>query len=207
MPRLNHGRGALLAAHFSYLFMVIALVGYAPEAFALVEIGASGNYRRAIIDTDAYDEARSLTGSVSYYLNDASAIELSYTDAQNRRAISEGKPNGHTTSIYQRMAGLDFMYTIGPREAMLRPYIKVGALYILEKRIVDQYRDSGGTLFEPSVVNGKTGAVPSAGIGFRLAITESLQLKVGADAWTSQPTSEKPITIDYAGRMGLSIFF
>jgi outer membrane protein W len=148
-----------------------------------------------------------LTGSLAYYLSEASALELSYTDAQSRRAISEGLPNGHVTTVFQTMIGLDLMYTIGGRDAVFRPYIKAGALWILDKRIVDQYRDGNGTLFPAITVEGQKGAVPSAGIGFRLALTENLSLKVGVDAWSSQPTGIQPVTIDYAGRLGLSVMF
>jgi hypothetical protein len=171
------------------------------------EIGASGNYRRSIIDTNAYDEGHSNTGSISYYLNEASEIELSYTSSQSRRAISEGQPNGHVTNVTQNMLGLDFVYTIGKQTSMLRPYLKAGAVWILEKRIVDQYRGTDGTLFPAIISDGKKGAVPSAGLGFRLALTENLSLKVGVDAWTSEPTGDTPVTFDYAGRLGLSILF
>ena len=46
-----------------------------------------------------------------------------------------------------------------------------------------------------------------AGLGVRLGITSNLSLKLGVDAWTSRPTSKPPVTIDWFGHAGLSLFF
>ena len=172
-----------------------------------IEVGASGNYRKSNIDVDAYDESRSLTGSLAYYLNDASALELSYTDGQSKRVISESVPNGHVTNLFYTTAGLDFVYTFGAKEAPLRPYLKAGAVYILSKRIVDQYRYSDGSLLPATTLEDATGLAPSAGAGVKIALTNSLSLKIGVDGWSSRPLNHPPATVDWFGRAGLSLLF
>jgi OprF membrane domain len=169
------------------------------------EIGASGSYRRQNIDVDAIDEAQSITGSVSYYLDDASALELSYTDGKSRRQVTT--PSAfHKTTVNYRSVGLDFIYTIGKREAQIRPYFKVGAQYIITKQIVDQYTFNG-TASAPSGGNENNSLVPSAGAGIRIGLTEALSLKAGIDAWSSRPLKDKPFDVDYAGRVGLGWMF
>lgn len=190
------------------IFQLVILLLCSSVSYAgIIEIGASGSYRKSNIDSDAYDESRSMTGSLSYYFNDASAIELSYTYGQNKRAIAEGEVNGHVTTMHYSTVGLDFVYTFGPRGAFFRPYVKAGANYIVQKRLVDQYRGPDGNLFDAWVAEDEPGLVPSGGAGFRLALTQSLSLKVGVDAWTSRPTNRESAAIDYAARAGLSIMF
>lgn len=190
----------LLVFSFMYIAPSLAQAGF-------VEIGASGSYRRSNIDVDAYDESKSITGSISYYFNESSALELSYTDSTNKRAISEGKPNGRVTNMYSSLVGLDFVYTFGEREAPFRPYVKAGAIYILDKRIVDQYRDGSGNLFPATVFEDEPALVPSAGVGFKVALTKNLSLKIGVDGWYSRPVGKDPVSIDYAARAGLSFMF
>lgn len=172
-----------------------------------VEIGASGSYRKSNFDANAYDESKTISGSLAYYFNDATAIELSYTDGTNKRAISEDVTNGHVTWVYYDTAGLDFVYTFGAKDTVLRPYIKAGANYIISKRIVDQYRLADGTFYPANTTEDSPGIVPSAGLGFRFGITESLALKVGVDGWSSRVLSQSPFTIDWYGKAGISWFF
>lgn len=179
---------------------------YASTATAGVwEVGLSGSYRRQNIDVSAVDEAQSLTGSLSYYLDEASALELSYTDGKSRRSIS-GDTDSHRTTVNYRAVGLDFIYTVGKRESQVRPYLKVGAQYILQKQIVDQYVFNG--VAEPARTNDDNDSlVPSAGAGVRIGLTEALSLKAGIDAWSSRPLDQKPFDIDYAARLGLGWMF
>ncbi len=168
------------------------------------EVGASGSYRRQNIDVDAVDEAQSITGSVSYYLDEQSAIELSYTDGISKRSISPDVINGHiTTSIYKAI-GLDFIYTFG--SGSTRPYLKVGAQYLLEKKLIDQYKDSSGPYTE-TVIESTPSIVPSAGAGFKISLTNALSIKLGVDAWTSDSLAVQPVKFDVAGRAGLSWMF
>lgn len=196
-----------LTSHsFAFITLVSLCVFLAPSVgqAGFIEVGASGSYRRANIDENSFDEARSLTGSLSYYFSEASALELSYTDGQNKRVIGD---NSHVTSMYYTLIGLDFVYTIGGRESAFRPYVKAGANYIVQKRIVDQYRLSDGSYNPATIIEEDPALVPSAGVGFKMAITQQLSIKVGVDAWSSRPLNKEPVQYDYAGRVGLSLMF
>lgn len=177
-----------------------------PANAGFIEIGGSGSYRRSNIANDAFDESISSTGTLAYYFNEASAVEISYTDGQSKRVISETASSGHITTMYYRSTGLDFIYTIGGKDAVLRPYLKIGAQYILSKRIVDQYRYNGVWL-AADTYESPPSLVPSAGLGFKFSVTQNLSMKVGVDAWTSRPMNEKPMTLDVFGRAGLSWLF
>lgn len=193
-----------LAAVACAFVLITSLVTASTASAGIWEIGASGSYRRQNIDKDAVDESQSLTGSLSYYLDEASAIEASYTDGTSKRSISPSTVNGHITTALYKFLGLDFVYTIGG--GTTRPYIKAGAQYILEKKIVDQYTDANGNN-PPRTVSSDPALVPSVGVGFKMGLTTSLSLKVGVDAWTSDSLSVQPVKIDYAGRAGLSWMF
>lgn len=188
-----------LIAVFSIVFPTAAEANF-------IEVGVSGSYKRSNIGENAYDESQSLTGSLSYYFDESSAIEFSYTDGKNRRMIGENQADGQLTNMIYKMMGLDFVLTIGPREATLRPYVKVGAVYILEKRITSQTW-LNNVVFNGTPIEDPPALVPSAGIGFKLTLTKEWSLKVGAEAWTSRPLSQTPVTIDYAGRVGLTWLF
>ena len=180
------------------------LFGPAVSSAGVWEIGASGSYRRQNISQDAVDEAQSITGSLSFYFNEQSALELSYTDGISKRSISPDDVNGHTTSSIYKSIGLDFIYTLG--DGSIKPYIKGGTQYLLVKKIVDQYKVSA-VAFQETTVESSPSFVPSAGLGFKMSLTNALSLKAGFDAWTSDALSVQPVKIDYAGRVGLSWMF
>lgn len=187
-------------------FAALSLFTAKPAHAGFIEIGASGSYKKSNIGSNSFDESQSITGSFSYYFDESSALELSYTDGINRRIIGEGQSDGQLTNMYYKMLGLDLVLTIGAREATLRPYFKVGGVYIMDKRITTQYW-SGGNYFAPTTVQDPAALVPSAGLGFKLALSQSWSLKVGVEAWSSRSITEKPVTIDYSGRVGLSWMF
>ncbi len=187
---------------FAIVSLLLAIPSFANAG--VFEIGASGSYRRQNIATDAVDQAQSLTGSLSYYLDEQSAIELSYTDGVSKRAISPDSINGHTTTAIYKSVGLDFIYTFGA--GSVRPYAKVGTQYILVKRITDQYTNNTGN-YPATTIESTPSFVPSAGVGFKIGLTNSISLKAGIDAWTSDSLAVQPVEIDYAARFGLSWMF
>ncbi len=205
MNSKSKSHSSWLQRAFVFLCGVLPLlVVSSPARAGIWEIGASGSYRRQNIDVDAVDESQSITGSLSYYLDQASAIELSYTDGISKRSINPTVVNGHITTATYKALGLDFVYTLG--SGSTRPYIKAGAQYLLEKRIVDQYLDNSGN-FQPKTSESSPSLVPSVGVGFKMGLTTTISLKAGVDAWTSESLSVRPVKIDYAGRCGLSWMF
>jgi hypothetical protein len=186
------------------LVFIAASIAPSVSRAGVWEVGASGSYRRQNIDVNAVDEAQSLTGSVSYYLDEQSAIELSYTDGISKRSINPDVVNGHITMSIYKTVGLDFIYTFGSGSA--RPYVKIGGAYFLEKKIVDQYLTAGGA-WNPTTIETPPSIVPSAGVGFKISIASGLSLKAGVDASTSNALSVQPVSIDFTGRAGLSWMF
>jgi outer membrane protein W len=192
-------RNSILIAVFSSLVCSVAHAGF-------IEIGGSGSYRRSNIAADTVDESKSISGSLSYYFSEASALELSYTEGTNRRDIAKDSPTAHLTHLYYSSIGLDFVYTFGSRESGFRPYVKAGGNYFLKKRVVDQQKQNG-IWGDATVIETEPALVPTAGLGFKLGLTEQLSLKAGVDAWSSQPLDQEPFLIDFAGRAGLSWLF
>jgi outer membrane protein W len=184
------------------LFSVVSSNAWA----GFIEVGGSGSYRSSNISADTKDESKSISGSISYYFNEASALELSYTEGTNRRDIAKDSPTAHLTHLYYSSLGLDFVYTFGARESAFRPYLKAGGNYFLKKRVVDQQKQNG-IWGDATVIETNPALVPTAGLGFKLGLTEQLSLKVGVDAWSSQSLDQEPFLIDFAGRVGLSWLF
>ena len=188
---------------FSLLFAVF-ISSVAQAGF--VEVGASGTYRKQNVGADIFSESYSLTGSISYLFDEMSAIELSYTEGYGRTVVGAAT-SGATKELVSSatMASLDFVYTLGEKGAVIRPYLKAGAGYLIKKEITEVI--AGG--FPNRTYKEETGFVPSAGVGFRLALTQTLSLKVGVDGWSSQPIGKenRNSKIDYAGRAGISWLF
>ena len=169
-----------------------------PAAQALIELGATANYRKSLIDQNNFQESLSYTGSISYYLFEMSAIELSYTAGATRFVIQpDASLPKNTTTITFDLIGADFVFSLGQREDVFQPYFKTGIGHI--RKEIRRSIEGGAT----TRIGIQEGLVPSAGVGFKLAVSQRLSIKVGIDAWTS-PLDEDFFTVDYAGRAGLS---
>ncbi|MAE74724.1 MAG: hypothetical protein CL675_11560 [Bdellovibrionaceae bacterium] len=184
-----------------YLFILLCGVLLGPQAEAqFFELGLSANYRQTTIDSDNYGQSLSLTGSFSYYFSALSAIEFSYTEGLGQEgfeSVIEGSIKTRTTF---RLVGADLVLSFAEREQTFQPFIKVGIAHVKKERFLQPEGQ-----FEQRVAN-QEGTVPSGGIGFRYRLTETLSFKFGLDAWTT-PLDEDPVTIDTAGRAGVSWFF
>ena len=181
--------------------LTILLCCVSLEAYAgFIELGVSGNYRKSSIDRDNYQESLSYTGSLTYYFWEMSALELSYTNGVSNAVVNPPNDLRTNTITGFELLGLDFILTLGDREAVLQRYVKIGGAYIRKKIIkrtaTQDDRDGGSS----------EGLVPSAGVGFKFKLTKELSLKVGVDAWTSPP-KQQPVIVDFAGRVGLSWMF
>jgi len=178
------------------LFLILS-----PAASAgYVELSGSANYRESKINKDNYQKLISFTGSISYYFWELSAIELSYTEGEQIVRIQPVGGEYTLVTTQFRMAGLDFVLTLAGKQSPFQPYIKFGGAYV-DKKIFSK-TEIGGQKSIPY----DPGVVPSAGIGFRIKFTNTLALKVGVDGWTT-PLDQDPVTVDYAGRAGISWMF
>lgn len=178
------------------------------EAYALglFEVGGNVNYRKSFVTPETYDESLSYTGSLSYYFMSQSAIELNYTDGESNRFMPASTYNIETLYKFS-MVGADLVLVFADRTAAFVPYIKMGGAYFTKKNLTTRFRDKAtGSVFDTSTEEQKPMWVPSAGLGLKIGLTQSMSLKVGLDFWSSRPLSEKPVRIDTSARVGLSWF-
>jgi len=165
------------------------------------ELGATTNYRISKIDADNFQESKSITGSFSYYFMQQSAIEFSYTKGNSTLGV---RAAGDTVSIRYvtdfELIGADLILTLGDKQSFIQPYIKAGAAQI-KKKIV-QESDLGSVTY-PQL---PTETVPSAGLGFKVRLTQTFALKVGVDSWVTN-LGKSDETVDWASRAGISWLF
>lgn len=176
------------------------------RAFALVEISASSSYRKSYLNKDTYDESLAFTGSLSYYFFAQSALELSYTNGQSNRFAPSSTYNVETIYDFE-ILGADLVLVFAEPQSQFVPYIKGGVAYYSKKKLTTLITDATNS----STVGNKVesinpAAVPSAGVGLKIGVTQSLSIKLGIDAWASRPLDQKPVTYDMAARAGLSWF-
>lgn len=174
------------------LFSISASAGF-------IELGASGNYRISRINTDNYQELISYTGSLAYYFWEMSAIELSYTQGSQVVVVTPDPTSRTKITTFFELIGADLVLTLADKQSFFQPYIKAGGAYT-KKVIVREVINQSDRI--PS----RDGLVPSAGLGFKLNFTNAFSIKVGVDAWSSPP-GQDPVTVDYAGRGGISWIF
>ncbi len=178
-------------------------IAWIPQSFAgFIEIGGSGNYRISQLNEDNYQKSLSYTGSISYYFWEMSALELSYTQGTQVSVLKISDTDSKTTTTtYFEMSGLDLVLTLADKQSIFLPYIKGGGAYIVKKM------ESQVEGFAPKPAQPVYGAVPSAGVGFKIKLTQALSFKAGVDGWRSPPGNSKKAIWDYAGRAGLSWMF
>jgi hypothetical protein len=175
------------------------------SAWAYTELSLSANLRNSTLTTDIYSRTISVTGGVSFYFMEMSAIEISYTQGSRRDSFVEtGSTDPKIIRSVQEVMGVDFILSMAGREAPLQPYVKVGVAKISNK----QYLQAPG--FSENETAVAEGTAPSAGVGLRILITKTFSIKMGIDAWQSPvaktpgSTAETERTYDYSGRVGVS---
>ncbi len=162
------------------------------------ELSASGNYRRQQINDLNYQESQSLTGSISYYFMEMSAIEISYT-----KGVSKLRAQSSANDVWVEyhneftLYGADLVLTMAQQTSIFQPFVKVGVAHIVKDLIIKS--ETGSAARTPSDPE----TVPSAGIGFKFRLTKTFSIKAGADAWLTNQNEDNE-KIDYAGRIGVS---
>ncbi len=182
-------------------FFGVAFLSASASA-GFVEVGASASYRTSTITPTNYSQSESYTGSLGYYFNEATALEFSYTNGY-AKSVTDETDTRSNYSVY----GVDFILTIGAKDAFLRPYFKAGGAQIFKEI---RYKQRG---YDPITIR-SCGIAPSAGAGFRLLLSQSIAIKVGAETWTSPindtclPESQsRETTYDNSYRGGISWMF
>lgn len=162
----------------------------------VVEVSLSGNYRSNAIDNENQSKTQSLSGSVSYYFWEMSALEASYT-----RGRTENVTSAFDLSADFIQYGLDFVFSFAARESAFKPYIKVGGMYQINQIVTIQ------KTFPVPAVRENQGLTPSAGIGLSVRMTENFGLKFGAEAWLTPMDQSNTQVVNVAARAGISWMF
>jgi outer membrane protein W len=181
------------------LILLLAFFSVSHAYAGYVEFSATGSYRSNTVNEYTYQRTQSLTTSLAYYFWEMSAIEFSYTDALSRsfgRTPISGQDYVETSRV--KLLGADFVLSFAGRQAVFRPYIKVGGAdqtktWIYEEGLVNTRVDSQGMSL-------------TGGFGFRYLLSEHFAIKAGVDAWTN-PLSDPNRIIDYAANAGISWVF
>lgn len=182
--------------------LILVFISTSCSALAGVfELGASATFRNSKIDSNNYTETQSYTGSISYYFWEMSAIEISFTDGVS---ILGTQDTSNDPIIYKskfNMVGADFVFTFSGRQAPFQPYVKAGAAQI-SKQVFRELNDGSVTKISDT---GSGNVVPSAGIGFKMRLTNTLSFKASYDTWSSSSSGDSS-ELDQAWRIGLSWF-
>lgn len=185
-----------------WLLILLLQAASIPAWAGFMELGGSVNYRSSRYDSDNFVESLTYTASVSYYFWETSALELNYTTGTSKQVSKGATPTDPKFTVEDNidMTSLDLVLSFAERQAPFRPYVKLGAGYLVKERfrkVNDSPRER---------ISEQSGIVPSGGLGLSVNITKTFSIKLGLDAWTS-PMNEKPVVVDYAGRAGLSWIF
>lgn len=183
--------------------LLLQLVAASVPAFAgFMELGGSVNYRSSRYDDNNFVESLTYTGSISYYFWETSALEMNYTTGTSKQVSKATGPTEKKFTVEDNidMTSLDLVLSFADRQAPFRPYVKMGAGYLVKERFRKVDNDPRERISKQS------GIVPSGGLGLSVNVTKTFSIKLGLDAWTS-PMNEKPVVVDYAGRAGLSWIF
>jgi opacity protein-like surface antigen len=181
------------------LFILIFALLSSAQAGAYVELGAAYNYKKSSFDMDNNTESQSTTGSVSLYFFERIALELSYTNGlyvkKERNTTLITNPIVKTTQ-YTNIYGTDLVFVFADRKTKFQPYVKAGAAYVDRKQVGDQ---DGANPYEIIY----KGTSPSAGVGFKLFLTEAFAIKASYD-YMKTPVSDGIQVEEVSGRFGIS---
>ncbi len=188
------GIHVIIFATVSALFTLITAV----QSFAITtEISLSYSSKKTSFDKDNYVASQSITGSVSFYIFERTALELSYTDAL---AVREEKILNSTQTVVQttQVYGADLIYVFADKTSVIQPYIKGGVANI--RRRQESKKDN----LDMDPISPDPATVPSYGVGLKLLMTQTFSFKISYDAWKT-PLEEGAYTDDAALRAGVSL--
>jgi hypothetical protein len=178
--------------------LVVLILFSLPVNAGVFELAASANYRRQQINDLNYQSSESITGSISYYFMEMSAIELSYTRGTSTLRAQPISSDPWLEYINEfTIYGADLVLTFAQQTSIFQPFAKIGVAHIVKDLIIKSPVEAKRrTPSEPETV-------PSVGLGFKFRLTKTFSIKVGADAWITDQREDNS-QFDYAGRAGVS---
>lgn len=182
----------------------LTLLFFSFSAHAIfTEVGISYNYKKTAFDENNNNEQQATQSSVSFYIWDRIALELSYTNglSVNKEKNYVGtNTNMRTTTVYTDAYGADLIFILAAsKEAKIQPFIKGGAAQIKRKIVI---QDENASPWE--IVY--TGLSPSYGVGIKFLLSQSFALRASYDVLQA-PTSQNTKYDEATGRAGISWMF
>lgn len=179
--------------------LFFALIFAQMTAHALTtEIGLSYSFSKKNFNATNYYQSESKSASLSFYMFEKIALELSYTES-----FYENQENDTTSArVIQQtstIAGSDLIFILTDQRSDFQPYIKGGAAYIHKKAVI---KYANANAYE---IPTKDGIAPSYGIGLKYKLTERFSVRVGYDIWKT-PMDDGTKTDDTAFKAGLNWF-
>lgn len=182
---------------FIYFAFIIPFLYQSNSLALFTEFGLSQSYKKTSFTSDNYVESEMISGSVSFYIWDRVALELSYSKGTGVRKEKDSTEILRTITQYSTVYGTDLILGFADRRTTFQPFIKGGAAYIEKKQIT---QDEGNPA---SSATPKPGYVPSYGVGVKIRLTESFGLSTSLDVWKDDSAS----TNDIASRTGITWMF
>ncbi len=187
----------------SFLFLVFMVLGVSQSSFAIYkEIGLNYSYKRNYFDEFNNSEQQATQASVSFYLWERIALELSYTAGL---AVQKDKqPNLlgaalRTTTSYIDAYGADLIFVFAEKTSKFQPFIKGGVAQVRRKVVI---QDDGNNPWEILY----SGMAPGYGIGCKMFITESFAIKTSYD-FLQTPSNSDTSYSETNGRAGITWAF
>lgn len=169
------------------------------SALALItEIGLNYSYSKKNFNSSNFYQTESKTASLSFYLFEKIALELSYTDS----FYENQEKDANSSRVIQQqsnISGADLIFVLTDQRDTFQPYIKGGAAYISKKAVIKYANADAYTI--PT----KDGVAPSYGIGLKYKLNEKFSLRLGYDLWQT-PMDDGTKTDDASFKAGLSMY-
>lgn len=169
-----------------------------PFASAMyTEFGLSQSYKKTSFSEFTTAESEMLSGSVSFYLWENAALELSYTKGLVVQKEKDVVQPTRTVTQHSTVYGTDIVIAFAEKRSTFQPFIKGGAAYIEKKQVT---QDEGTPSFETNL---PARYVPSYGVGIKIKLTDAFGVSTSLDVWKDDSTS----TNDIASRTGITWMF
>ena len=190
------------------LFLILLI--FPSTAFSgYYEIGFSGSYRKLHLpnsqtDEQSFDATTSYSGSFAYYFAEMTAAQINFTKGQSERFVPGVTVDSRTLYDFS-LIGLDLIFTFAERKDPFIPYLKAGVAYFAEKNVTFEYTDQLNNVAVQTQSIDPT-FVPSLGLGIKFRLTNTMAVKLGIEAWTSDSINAENVEWDFVGRAGISWF-
>ncbi len=178
----------------------LLVVGSLKTEAMVTEVGISYSYKKSTFDEYNKIETQSSTASVSFYIWERVALELSYTNGLYTK--NEKQPNLlgatlRTTTQYTNIYGADLILVLADRNAVIQPFIKAGGAQVNRRQVVQD--DNSGNPWEIKY----SGISPSYGAGIKFALSQTFSIRASYDI-IQTPVDDNTKVEELSGRIGLS---